>query len=78
VPTIRWIGPYRFFFFAQDEAEPPHVHVERDRHRAKFWLVPVRLVWSRRFSQPEIRRIQRLVEREARVFLERWNAYFSP
>lgn len=79
MPTVRWIGPYRFFFYSCDRPEPPHVHVERERRRAKFWLVPVvRLAWSRRFSKIELARIARLVDREAQRFLEVWNAFFPP
>jgi len=43
MPTILREGPYRFFFYAGDSDEPPHVHVERDDKIAKFFLVPVRL-----------------------------------
>ena len=35
MPTILRVGPYRFFFYAGDSAEPRHVHVE-------LWLEPVR------------------------------------
>jgi len=30
MPTVLQIGPYRFFFYAGDRDEPPHVHVERE------------------------------------------------
>jgi hypothetical protein len=33
-------GPYRFFSFSSDRGEPIHVHVERERKTAKFWLGP--------------------------------------
>jgi len=36
MPTVLRLGPYRFFFYAGDADEPPHVHVERDRNTAKF------------------------------------------
>jgi hypothetical protein len=29
MPTALRIGPYRFFFYAGDRDELPHVHVER-------------------------------------------------
>ena len=41
MPTILTVGPYRFFFYACDGDEPPHVHVEREFRIAKFWLFPV-------------------------------------
>jgi hypothetical protein len=54
-PTVFRSGPYRFFFYAGDGGEPPHVHVERDDSEAKFWLTPVRLARSHGFGRKEIR-----------------------
>lgn len=31
LPTVAKIGPYRFFFFANENDEPPHIHVVRNR-----------------------------------------------
>jgi hypothetical protein len=76
MPTVLRIGPYRFFFYAGDRDEPPHIHVERDDQIAKFWLEPVRLQHSGGFSRPEIQRMQRLVEEHQARLLESWNAYF--
>ncbi len=77
MPTVLTSGPYRFFFYSGDRDEPPHVHVERERNKAKLWLDPVRLQYSRGFSQREINRIQRLVEENRERFLRRWNEFFS-
>ena len=77
MPTIQRIGQYRFFFYAGDRSEPPHIHVERDRKVAKFWLNPVRLQSSGRFNAHEIRRIQRLVKEYEERFLEAWDEYFG-
>ncbi len=77
MPTIRIIGPYRFFFYSGDFDEPLHIHVERERSRAKFWLEPVRLENSRGFSQTEINGVQRIVERNAEFFVRRWNEVFG-
>ena len=56
--TVLREGPYRFFFYASDREEPPHVHVERDRQTAKFWLQPVRLQRSGGLRPSEIRRVR--------------------
>lgn len=77
MPTIHREGPYRFFFYADDETEPPHVHVERERFKAKFWLIPVRLQNSGGFNRNELNRIRRLVERHQELFLRGWNGYFN-
>ena len=77
MPTVKIIGPYRFFFYSGDRDEPPHIHVERDNHTAKFWLQPVRLQNSGRFKRKELNQIQKLVEENQTLFLEEWNEYFS-
>jgi hypothetical protein len=78
MPTVLRSGPYRFFFYAGDRNEPPHVHVERDDSQAKFWLDPVRLAWSHGFARHEIKRIQQIITEQQQFLLERWNEYFSP
>jgi hypothetical protein len=57
MPTVLRSGPYRYFFYSADGAEPPHVHVQREDSIAKFWLRPVRLEDSGGFGRVEIRRI---------------------
>jgi len=76
-PTIDDIGPYKFYFYSAEGLEPPHVHVRRDRSTAKFWLSPVRLARSRRFSDQELHLIQKMVERNKERILHDWNQHFS-
>ena len=75
--TVLRIGPYRFFFYAADRDEPLHIHVERDSHKAKFWLDPVRLHNSGGFSRTEIYHIQKLVEENKELLLRSWNEFFG-
>jgi hypothetical protein len=77
MPTILRAGPYRFFFYAGDRNEPPHIHVEREDKNAKFWLQPVRLQVARGFGRSEILQIQRLVEENREILLRGWNDYFG-
>jgi hypothetical protein len=77
MPTILRIGPYRFFFYAGDYNEPPHIHIERDDNTAKFWLEPVRLQNSGGFSRNEINQIQKLVKENKDHLLRSWDDYFK-
>jgi len=77
MPTVLRAGPYRFFFYAGDEDEPPHMHVERESDIAKFWLDPVRLQNSGGFSRTEINQIQRLIEEHHEHLLRSWNEFFT-
>ena len=62
MPTPLIVGSYRFFCYAGDRDEPPHVHIERDKDEAKFWFEPIRLQSNRGFSRRDINRTQKLVE----------------
>lgn len=77
MPTILRIGGYRFFFYSNEGSEPAHIHVQRERALAKYWLTPVALASSTRFSPKEIRELRQLVEENKEQFLEAWNGYFK-
>jgi hypothetical protein len=77
MPTVLRSGPYRFFFYAGDRDEPPHIHVERDDNEAKFWLDPVRLQKSIGFARSELRRIEKLVTENRQFLLDQWNEFFN-
>ncbi len=70
-------GSYRFFFYASDRGELPHIHVERENKVAKFWLNPPRLARSGDFGRAELRRIEQLVVNHREKFLEAWNEFFA-
>lgn len=77
MPTVLRSGPYRFYFYAGDQDEPPHVHVERDDCESKFWLDPVRLQWSSGFSAKEISRVEKLILEHQQTLLDSWNEFFN-
>jgi hypothetical protein len=77
VPTVLRSGPYRFFFYSGDRDEPPHVHVEREDRRAKFWLDPVRLQHSGGLGRAEIVRLRALVQEHSEFLLRAWYEFFT-
>jgi hypothetical protein len=70
-------GPYRFFFYAGDVDEPPHVHVERDDCEGKFWLAPVRLERNSKFKRKELSRIADIIEENQDCLMECWDEFFG-
>jgi hypothetical protein len=76
VPTVLRNGPYRFFFYSADRAEPPHVHVQRQRAKAKFWLELVAFGRATGFSARELLELHRLID-EHRIVLDAWHEYFG-
>ena len=76
-PTVLRTGPYRLFFFSSDKHEPPHVHVEREAKRAKFWLEPVELERNNGFAARELARITAIVDEHREELLRAWHDFFS-
>ncbi len=77
MPVVLRIGPYIFFFYSQENNEPPHVHIRRDRSLAKFWLTPVSIAYNRRYPNHEATYLRQLVDQNRDLLLERWNEYFE-
>lgn len=75
MPTVLRTGPYRFFFYSGDCGEPPHIHVERNRFLAKFWLSPVRLQRNGGFGRHDLNRIQQIIEDHQMDLLRSWNEH---
>ena len=76
-PTVLQSGPYRFFFFSNDIAEPPHVHVARDDKIAKFWLSPVREAYNYGFKAAELNRIAAITRDHEAALAKAWHDYFT-
>lgn len=38
MPTILFINGWRFFFYANENNEPVHIHVRKAEMEAQFWL----------------------------------------
>ena len=77
MPTVLRVGPYRFFFYASDGAEPAHVYIERDAHVAKVWLDPVKVQDSGGFARSELSRIVMRVLEHRAALLRSWDDYFT-
>ena len=77
MPTVLRPGPYRVYFHSHEPGEPPHVHVDRDRLSAKFWLNPVALARNLGFTAPELGKIERILREKESRLLEAWNEHIG-
>ena len=77
MPTIlRWRG-WRFFFFAGDEGEPPHVHVVKDDAEVKIWLEDLTVAKEHGINARDLARILEKTGVERENFLEAWHEFFQ-
>ncbi|MFM7220799.1 MAG: DUF4160 domain-containing protein [Nodosilinea sp. LVE1205-7] len=77
MPTILRVGPYRLYFYSHEPNEPPHIHIDRDKLSAKFWLEPVVLASNLGFSAKECRKLESIVQENQQTLLEAWYGYFG-
>lgn len=77
MPTILVIGPYRFFFYSNENQEPAHIHIQRDKALAKFWLEPIELASSTGFAAHELTKLSHLTHEHQTTLLEAWNDFFG-
>ncbi len=77
MPTVLKIGSYRFFFYANENGEPAHIHIQQERALAKFWLKPVSYARSTGFSGQQLSKLHKLVEQNQQLLLEAWHEFFS-
>ena len=77
MPTVLRIGSFKFYFYSHEPNEPPHIHIDRDRYSAKFWLDPVTLAKNIGFSPQELRKLEKLVMENRTLILEAWHEYFG-
>ena len=54
-----------------------HIHVERDRQKAKFWLEPIALARNKDFADHELRRIRQIITEHQDAFIRAWHDYFG-
>ncbi len=73
MPTVLRIKGFKFFFYSEEGHEPAHIHVRKGDGTAKFWLSPVKLVYSEGFKKQELRVIIQMVEKNESELLKAWN-----
>ena len=77
MPTVHRKAGFDFYFYAEEGAEPPHVHVDKGDGTAKIWLRPVRLAWVDGLKVSEVRHAVKIAERQQTKLLEAWNEFFQ-
>ena len=77
MPTVLRIGPYRFFFYADERQEPPHIHIVAAEKEAKYWLFPLQQAWNEGFRSGELKEIEAIIAINLNLLLEAWNDFFG-
>jgi hypothetical protein len=74
--VFEWKG-WRFEFYSLDFAEPPHIHIRKDRKETKIWLENMAIARNKRCTDKELNELLDVVRSHRQEFLERWNEHFG-
>ena len=77
MPTVLRVQGFRFYFYANERSEPPHVHVDKGGATGKLWLADVRWDDSRGFSPAQQRTIRHIVQQHHAELMAKWNEFFG-
>lgn len=79
MPTILLLNGWRFYFFADEGAEPVHVHCAKGDAKAKYWLnaesYEVIEAVSIGMSPADKRMVRKIIYNHFDYFLEEWNSF---
>ena len=53
MPTVFTVAGLRFFFYSNEGAEPPHVHVEKGDAIGKWWLANLQQDYASGFTKAD-------------------------
>ncbi len=74
MPTVIYIGSVKIRIYPKDHP-PPHVHAVGPGCEAKFELATLECTFSRGFSERDLNRIQKHLEKHRGHLMEVWNEY---
>lgn len=77
MPTVYRGAGIRFYFYAADRPEPPHIHADMGAGTGKWWLAPMRRQKHRGLTAQQLRTIEKIIVEHRTQWLEVWNEFFE-
>jgi hypothetical protein len=78
MPTILRKDGFRFYFYSNENDEPPHIHIEKGAAEGKIWLTPkTETAYLLGFTNAEKKQIALIVFEYSEFFKSKWNEHFS-
>lgn len=74
--VFRELG-FIFFFYANEGAEPMHVHVRKAGGFANYWMEPVELEFSQGMKVSDLRLAEKLIMENMERIKQKWYEVFS-
>ena len=79
MPTILLIAGWRFFFYANEQNEPIHIHCRKGEADAKFWLdldsFGIIEAHAYNTSPADMRTVRRIILEHFDYIVAEWNEF---
>ena len=70
--TLLNTDGFKFYFWTQENFEPPHFHVRKGAASAKWFLDPLKEAWTKGMSDEDKQKIAELAAANAGKWLDEW------
>jgi len=77
MPTVLMIEGFRFFFYSNENNEPPHIHVEKAEGASKIWLSPVEVEYMSGFTPRQQTVVMEHFNKNLELFKKKWDEHFK-
>jgi Domain of unknown function (DUF4160) len=78
MPTVLFLNGFRFFFYSNENNEPPHIHIRKGDGEGKIWLEPeTQMAWMTGFTKQEESAIWQMAGDNEQLFKNKWYEYFG-
>ena len=75
MPTVLRFKGYRFYFYADERSEPPHIHVEHGEKDAKLWLDSMEFSYSYGFTTRQQKEISQVAAEHKEMLMRAWDEF---
>ena len=81
MPTVLFLLGWRLYFYANENAEPIHIHAEKGDMECKYWMFSEELDIKEEFtynmSPKDKREIRKIIFNNFDTIVESWNNFFN-
>jgi hypothetical protein len=77
MPVVLRIRGFKFYFYANEGDEPPHIHVDKGGATAKLWLSPFRWEYANGFSPAQQKMIKEIIRQHHAELMAKWHEFFE-
>lgn len=81
MPTVLFILGWRLYFYANENMELIHIHVEKGDMEGKYWIledeVDVKEDFTYNMSPKDKREIRKIIFQNFDLIIDSWNTFFK-